>query len=168
MPHNVPKDPPMPNEIGLYAVPFLTAARIFADAAEEVGIPHETVSRWLADPAYREVFDKEWDESPEISTARVRLRILRTISTLAELLDSHVPDATATRPVTILDLSRAREEREREANKRFLDLIANAMNDHSKSCRTEHCDVPRPGNQAGDGSPYPTLRSLLSIHRYDP
>ncbi len=157
----------MPNEIGLYAVPFLTAARIFADAAEDVGIPHETVSRWLADPAFREVYEKQWDESPEISTAKVRVRMLRTIITLAELLDSLVPDATATRPVASLDFSRAREECEREANKRFLNLIANAKNDHSKSCRTKHCDVPRPGNQADDGSPYPTLRSLLPIHRFD-
>ena len=131
MSHNVPQDPPTPNEIGLYAVPFLTAARIFADAAEDVGISHETVSRWLTDPAFREVYEKQWDESPEISTAKVRLRMLRTTITLAELLDSHVPDDTATRPVTILDLSRAREEREREANKRFLNLIANAKNDHN-------------------------------------
>ena len=167
MSHNVPQDLPALSDRQLRAVPFMAAAKIFADAAEDMGLPHETVSRWLTDPAFREDYEKQWDESAEVSAVKVRTRILMAVVAFAELLDSHAPEAASSRLVIVPNPQKAREERNREAGKRLKKLIADARNYNADSDRTRLRNLARPRNQPDDSPSYPVLHTLIAKSRID-
>ncbi|MDE2718607.1 MAG: hypothetical protein OXI33_16570 [Chloroflexota bacterium] len=169
MSHDVPQDPLTLSESQLRAVPYLSAARIFTEAAEDLGMSRETISHWLNDHAFRDVCEQQWDRTAAISTAEIKVLILKTIVSLAERLLSDGPQMPTDtfRLVTVPDLPRAREEREREAHIRFQKLIADFKNRDNCASSAEHRNISRPRNPSSEATPYLVLRSLLPDSRLD-
>ena len=166
---NVTENPPALSDRQLRAVPYLSAALIFTDAAENLGVSRETMSLWFKDPAIRDVYEQQWDEAAEISTDEIRVLMLKSFIALAERLVSDGPrrPAPAFRYVTVSDLETADDEREREARKRLMQLVSDVKNDSNRSGHAKHRTVSRPRNHTRETPSYPHLRALFPNPRFD-
>ena len=157
------------SERQLRAVPYLSAAMIFTEAAENLGVSRETMSLWFNDPTVRDVYERQWDEAAEISIDEIRVLMLKSFIALAERLvsDGSRRPTPAFRYVTVSDLERADDEREREAHKRLIQLISDAKNDCNRSGHAKHRTVSRPRNHTSETPSYPHLRALFPKPRLD-
>ena len=161
------------SERQLRAVPYLSAAMIFTEAAENLGVSRETMSLWFNDPTVRDVYERQWDEAAEISIDEIRVLMLKSFIALAERLVSDGPR----RPVRVLPrrdspsdplMTDAEDaEIEREAHKRLIQLISDAKNDCNRSGHAKHRTVSRPRNHTSETPSYPHLRALFPKPRLD-
>ena len=166
---NVTENPPALSDRQLRAVPYLSAALIFTDAAENLGVSRETMSLWFKDPDIRDVYEQQWDEAAEISTDEIRVLMLKSFIALAERLVSDGPrrPAPAFRYVTVSDLETADDEREREARKRLMQLVSDVKNDSNGSGPARQSTVSRPRKHRSVIPAYPVHHTRNRKPRFD-
>ena len=163
MKQDVTENPPTLSERQTRAILLLTATRTFTEIAERFGISRKTISLWLNDPAFREDYERQWDETSALPTAEIQVLMLKSFVALAERLVSEGPGAhaRASRTVTISDLKKAHDERERKAHKRLIQLLTDTKNVRNPSDHAKHRTVSPPRNHTSETPSYPHLRTLV-------
>ena len=153
-----------PSKTQLPSDPDLTPARAFTEAAQHLGIPRRSITRWWEEPTFREIFDRQWDEASPQSASEVRIVMLRSLLLLPEHLASSGTRKLDRefRYVTVSNIETADDEREREALKRFNRFITNARNNRKSSCDSDHRSAPRPWRRSGEAQSHPVLRQPYS------
>ena len=146
MKQDVTENPPTLSERQLRAVLLLTATRTFTEVAERFGISRKTISLWLNDPAFREDYERQWDETAVLSTAEIQVLMLKSFVALAERLVSEGPrrPVPARRGLAPIVPVMTDAEIEREAHKRLIQLLTDAKNVCNGAGHAKHRTVSRP------------------------
>ena len=149
---NVTEDSGELSERQLLALPYLTTSKSQTEAAESAGISRMTFHRWLNEPAFRELYERQREEAAALATTEIRALMLKAAVVLAELLDSDDPEerARASRDVMTYGLKVADAEGNRKVVERLNRLISNVEEEDSYHARNpQHPRAHSPNSLRG-------------------